>query len=96
MATRDHATIVSAMENLRARLRIDLAFIVGVDGQVTAADTSRLSLRADDLVAAMYESDSPSGIFVLDGTPYQMIAVPVMSPDLIGWVVSPPAWTRPR
>ncbi|MBP8246856.1 MAG: EAL domain-containing protein [Phenylobacterium sp.] len=87
VATRDQATIVSAMENLRARLRIDLAFIVGTDGQVTAADTSRLTLRADDLVAAMYESEAPSGVFVLDGTPYQMIAAPVMSPDLIGWVV---------
>ncbi len=87
VATRDRATIVSAMENLRARLRIDLAFIVGVDGQVTAANTSRLVPRADDLVAAMYESEAPSGIFVLDGVPYQMIAAPVMSPDLIGWMV---------
>ena len=87
VATRDQATIVSAMENLRARLRIDLAFIVGVDGQVTAADTSRLTLRAHDLAAAMYESEAPSGIFVLDGVPYQMIAAPLMSPDLIGWVV---------
>ncbi len=87
VATRDQATIVSAMENLRARLRIDLAFIVGVDGRVTAADTSRLTPRSDDLVAAMYESEAPSGVFVLDGVPYQMIAAPVMSPDLIGWMV---------
>ena len=87
VATRDQATIVSAMENLRARMRVDLAFIVGVDGQVTAADTSRLTPRADDLTAALYESEAPAGVFVLDGVPYQMIAAPVMSPDLIGWVV---------
>lgn len=87
VATRDQATIVSAMENLRARMRVDLAFIVGVDGLVTAADTSRLAPRADDLTAALYASEAPAGVFVLDGVPYQMIAAPVMSPDLIGWVV---------
>lgn len=87
VATGDGATIVSAMENLRQRLQIDLAFIVGVDGTITAADPRRIRPNADALVEAMYEQDSPSGIFVLDGTPYQMIAAPILSPDLIGWVV---------
>ncbi|MDP3747332.1 MAG: EAL domain-containing protein [Phenylobacterium sp.] len=87
VATGDGATIVSAMENLRQRLQLDLAFIVGVDGTITAADPKGLNRSADALVEAMYEQESPSGIFVLDGMPYQMIAAPILSPDLIGWVV---------
>ena len=87
VATKDRATIVSAMENLRGRFGIDLAFIVGVDGQIAAADPSRLSPHAEELMQALYNSDAPAGVYVLDGTPYQMIATPILSPDLTGWVV---------
>ncbi len=86
-ATHDQATIVSAMENLRARFGIDLAFIVGVDGQISAADPGKLRPHADELVQAFYNSEAPAGVYVLDGTPYQMIATPILSPDLSGWVV---------
>jgi len=87
VATRDQATIVSAMENLRARFRVDKAFIIGVDGQVAAADAGQITPHAETLVQALYNSESPQGVFVLDGAPYQMVAAPILSPDLIGWVV---------
>ncbi len=87
VATRDEPTIVSAMENLRTRFGIDLAFIIGTDGQVTAKDPGALKPRADELVGAMYDDEAPSGVFVLEGVPYQVVAAPIMSPDLIGWVV---------
>ena len=87
VATRDQATIVSAMENLRARFQVDQAFIIGVDGQISAANADKLAPHAEALVGALYNSDAPEGIFVLDGTPYQMVAAPILSPDLIGWVV---------
>jgi EAL domain-containing protein (putative c-di-GMP-specific phosphodiesterase class I)/GGDEF domain-containing protein len=86
VATGDRATIVSAMENLRARFGVDLAFIVGVDGTVTASDARRLASGAD-LAGALDDGDSAAGVYVLDGAPYQMVAAPVLSPDLIGWVV---------
>ncbi|WP_304186287.1 EAL domain-containing protein [Phenylobacterium aquaticum] len=87
VATRDSATIVSAMENLRSRFRIDRAFIIGTDGAVTAADSDKITPHADALLSALYESEAPQGIFILDGAPYQMVATPILSPDLIGWVV---------
>ncbi len=87
VATGDQATIISAMENLRGRFAIDLAFIVDIDGAVTARDVRALQPRGDELVGAMYESDAPSGVFVLEGVPYQVVAAPIMSPDLVGWVV---------
>lgn len=87
VATRDQATILSAMENLRTRFGIDMAFIVGVDGQVTGKDAAVLQPKADALVSAMYDSEAPAGVIVVDGTPYQLVAAPILSPDLIGWVV---------
>jgi EAL domain-containing protein (putative c-di-GMP-specific phosphodiesterase class I)/GGDEF domain-containing protein len=87
VATGDQATIVSAMENLRARFGIDLAFIVGVDGRIAGAESARLTPHADRLMQALYNSEAPAGVYVLDGIPYQMTATPILSPDLIGWVV---------
>ncbi|HEX5380256.1 MAG TPA: EAL domain-containing protein [Phenylobacterium sp.] len=87
VATGDQATIVSAMENLRGRLGIDLAFIVGVDGRIAASDTTRLSPHAGRLLKALNDSEGLAGVYLLDDKPYQMIATPIMSPDLIGWVV---------
>ncbi len=46
VASRDEATIGSALENLRVRLGIDMAFIVGVDGRVTGVDPAVLCSRA--------------------------------------------------
>ena len=85
VATGDKATIVSAMENLRARLQIDLAFMVGTDGSI--ATTQALDFEPDHLLNALYSSEAPSGVYVLDGTPYQMVASPILSPDLVGWTV---------
>jgi EAL domain-containing protein (putative c-di-GMP-specific phosphodiesterase class I)/GGDEF domain-containing protein len=87
VASRDAATIVSAMENLRSRFGIDVAFIIGVDGQVTALDATPVRPHAAALAAALSEADDPSGVITLGGSPYQVVAAPILSPDLIGWVV---------
>ena len=87
VATGDKATIISAMENLRARLKIDLAFIVGTDGNVASTKTMDFNGHTEALLSALYGSDSPSGVYVLNGVPYQMVATPILSPDLVGWVV---------
>src|SRR6476620_4761552 len=41
VATGDQATVESALENLRLRMGIDLAFIVSVDGQIIGADGAK-------------------------------------------------------
>jgi EAL domain-containing protein (putative c-di-GMP-specific phosphodiesterase class I)/GGDEF domain-containing protein len=85
VATGDEATIASTIENLRRRMRIDYAFMVGADGAVIGA-----AGRAKDgarLAAAFDGAYDPSGVFMLDGRPYQLVSAPVLSPDLIGWVV---------
>jgi diguanylate cyclase (GGDEF)-like protein len=87
VASRDDATIRSALENLRVRLGIDMAFIVGVDGQVTGGDAKALGAVGDQITRAVDVEDTPSGVLVIDGAPYQTIAAPILSPTLVGYVV---------
>jgi EAL domain-containing protein (putative c-di-GMP-specific phosphodiesterase class I)/GGDEF domain-containing protein len=85
VATRDGATIASAMENLRRRMEIDRAFMVGVDGQVVGANIAAPDARR--LEAAFEAVEDPAGVTMLDDKPYHVVSAPVLSPDLIGWVV---------
>ena len=87
VATRDQATIGSALTNLKSRLGIDLAFMVGTDGRITSADGRALGGGADDIVNALQSADEAAGVFMIGDTPYQTISVPVMAPMLTGWLV---------
>jgi EAL domain-containing protein (putative c-di-GMP-specific phosphodiesterase class I)/GGDEF domain-containing protein len=87
VASRDEATIVSAMENLRSRFGIDVAFIVRMDGRVSALDPDAVRPQAAALAAALNDAEVPSGVITLKGAPYQVVAAPLLAPDLIGWVV---------
>ena len=53
VATGDAATARSALQNLRARLGIDLDFIVGVDGALTTADGRSLGAAGDQIYKAL-------------------------------------------
>ena len=85
VATHDRATIESAVTNLRQRLGLDLAFTVGVDGEVVGLDPKRLDLET--LWNALDAEDGAQGVFLIDDQPYQLISAPVLSPTLTGWVV---------
>jgi signal transduction histidine kinase len=87
VATGDAATARSALQNLRARLGIDLAFIVGVDGRVTTADGRSIGRAGGQIYRALEGGGDVSGVFVLDDTPYQAVSAPILSPTLAGWVV---------
>jgi diguanylate cyclase (GGDEF)-like protein len=87
VASRDEATIKSALENLRVRLGIDMAFLVGIDGRVTGVDSQGLGAAGEQIMQAVNTDDSPSGVLVINGAPYQTIAAPILSPTLAGWVV---------
>lgn len=85
VATGDHATIASAIDNLRRRMGIEYAFMVAADGTlIGAAGTPAEGVR---MAAAFEGADEPSGVFMLGDRPYQLVGAPVLSPDLIGWVV---------
>ncbi len=86
VATGDRPTMQSALGNAAARLKVKSAFIVTVEGKVTAidplipaSDTQRLWEPLDD--------GQLTGVSVLAGRPRQLVAAPIMAPTLIGWVV---------
>ena len=85
VATHDVPTVESAITNLRQRMGLDLAFIVGVDGDVVGLDPARLDL--EKLWTALDAGDGAQGVFVVDGAPYQVISAPILAPTLTGWIV---------
>jgi len=87
VATGDQATINSALDNLKARLGIDLAFMVGADGRITSADGRLLAASSGQVIDAVQADDNASGVFMVGDMPYQAISAPVMAPALVGWVV---------
>ncbi|HTI67259.1 MAG TPA: ATP-binding protein [Caulobacteraceae bacterium] len=87
VATSDAATVRSALQNLHARLGIDLAVIVGVDGRIVTDSGRSLGPAAEPLYRALDSGEGVGGVFMLDGMPYQAVSAPVLSPTLAGWVV---------
>ncbi len=87
VASKDAATIRSALGNLASRLGADRAFIVGLDGSATAADGRPLEPGAAKVLASLDQDEDASGVFTISGVPYQAISAPILSPTLSGWVV---------
>ncbi len=87
VATNDGATILSALDNLKARFGLDIAFIVGVDGKLTGVSKATLGSAAGDMVKSLNDSEEPSGVLLIGGTPYHTVTAPILSPTLVGWVV---------
>ncbi|KQY27329.1 hypothetical protein ASD38_18295 [Caulobacter sp. Root487D2Y] len=85
VATRDAPTVDSAVTNLRQRMGLELAFMVGIDGDVVGVDPAKIDIGK--LWSALDHEDGAQGVFVVDGAPYQLISAPVMSPNLTGWIV---------
>ncbi len=85
VATRDAPTVQSAVTNLRQRMGLELAFMVGVDGDVVGVDPAKVDI--EKLWSALDHEDGAQGVFIVDGAPYQLISAPVMSPTLTGWIV---------
>ncbi len=87
VATGDRATTQSALENLRGRLNLDLALLVGLDGRVIAAGDAPPSAVGEQLRRILADDDQASGVFTINGAPYEAVAAPVQSPTTVGWVV---------
>jgi EAL domain-containing protein (putative c-di-GMP-specific phosphodiesterase class I)/GGDEF domain-containing protein len=87
IATNDEPTVRSALDNLRARQKVDGALILGVDGYVTSAGVNLDEATADVLWNGLNGGDIDAGVLSINGQPYQAVSAPVMAPVLIGWVV---------
>ncbi|MDB5673030.1 MAG: diguanylate cyclase domain protein [Sphingomonas bacterium] len=85
VATGDNATIASALDNLKKRMGVPVAFVVGSDGSVIGL-RPQFHTEAARLWSAL-DAGQMSGVVSLGGTTRQVIAAPIMAPQLIGWVV---------
>ena len=86
VATGDQATAASALDNLKRRLNADLAVIVGVDASVHG----NLSPVARADLAALWDSldaGRMSGVAWIDGQAKQIVAAPILTPVLTGWIL---------
>jgi len=87
VATKDAATIRSALGNLGARLGADRAYIVNLDGTALSADGRPVDPDAARVLRSLDQDADASGVVTVAGQPYQAISAPILSPTLAGWVV---------
>ena len=86
VASGDAATMRSALGNSAARLKVRSAFIISADGHVTSTDRTFALSEAGPLWDAL-DAGRMSGVSVLGGKPRQLVAAPIMAPNLVGWVI---------
>ena len=86
VASLDRETIRSSLDNLKHRLNVDEAFMVGIDGAVIGDDSPEVQAAAAHMAVDLDE-DIASGVLTLGANSYQAIAAPILSPTLTGWVV---------
>jgi signal transduction histidine kinase/AmiR/NasT family two-component response regulator len=80
IASKDMPTINSALANLRRRLGVDLAFLVDTNGRMLAVDGLPASGSAIRRLEQIAGADGDEGVFVLAGTPYEMVSTTVGAP----------------
>jgi EAL domain-containing protein (putative c-di-GMP-specific phosphodiesterase class I)/GGDEF domain-containing protein len=87
VARDDAATVRSALDTLRARQGVDGALMLGVDGQATSTGMPLDEMALDRLYAGLASGRREAGVLASDGQAFQVAAVPVNAPALVGWVV---------
>ncbi len=85
LATSDAATVVSALDNLRGRLKLDKAFVVGIDGNIIGLD--ELDQKSTTRLWSALDDGQTTGILQIKDMPYQAVSAPILEPDLRGWIV---------
>jgi adenylate cyclase len=86
----DRATVLSVLENHQARIRADVMQLVSLDRELLA-DTlhpgrTGLPFSLPEMIARAERRQDASTIAVIDGRPYQMVAVPLLAPLPIAWI----------
>ena len=90
VASKDPRTISSALENLSKRVDVRHASLVDASGSVLAdlgGDfKGRLSSAAEQLLKQSQLEGQANGLILSNGHVYQLVVVPVLAPNPIGWI----------
>ncbi len=91
IATRDLATIRSALQNHGARIGADIALIYGLDNQLlvdaTNLDKEKTTKALTGLLEKANTIGKASGLVAIGNNAYQVTIAPVLAPDLIAWAI---------
>jgi diguanylate cyclase (GGDEF)-like protein len=87
----DHGGIRSAMQNHQARIKADVLMLLDL-GDRLVTDTlpptaSRSAFRFPHLLDTAKQAGEASGFVSFEGRLYEVVVVPVMAPDPVGWLL---------
>ena len=92
-ATRDHPTLLSALDNHRARVGASVMMLLEMDG-VVIADTLHAEVQGINSplttlldIAANSAFGDASAIEAIDGRHYQLVVVPLFTPEPSAWII---------
>lgn len=89
IATKDKATILSALDNLIIRIDADTAILVSTEQQVLA-DTNNPENNqlffAPELIEQAQQQGSSNSIVLVNDSIHQMLITPIMAPELKAWL----------
>ncbi len=86
VATGDEATMRSALDNMRGRAKVAGAFILGIDGRIHGLVDAVSRADAAGLWDAL-DQGRTGGVAILGGKALQLVAAPILAPQLNGWLV---------
>jgi diguanylate cyclase len=91
IATNDQETIISALNNHQSRINADIAIFYSANqsklilsGEVSSDEANVVVQR---LINEYSAENNHSDFEIFNDTPYQLVAVPIKAPLVIGWVV---------
>jgi diguanylate cyclase (GGDEF)-like protein len=89
IATGDSPTIASVLHNHGSRIQASVMMLVSPDNRLVADSLhpgNRRPFPHPDLIRTAQQHGTASSIMVIDDNLYQVVVLPVLTPDPIGWV----------
>lgn len=91
IASNDQETILSALNNFQSRIHADIAIFHGLETEITTVSgdlTEQEALPAVQRLIQHYSASTQKIQFgIFNDMPYQLVAVPIKAPIIIGWMV---------
>ena len=89
VASGDVPTLLSAMDNHRARIGADVLIVLDADGRPIASTLANVSANTLADLQELVTSDADTRLLrvyrLIDGRPYQLVIAPVLAPEPIAW-----------
>ena len=89
VASGDKPTLLSAVENQRARINADLVIVLSQEGRPVVSTLGALTANTENDLQNLIANDADSETLqlyrLIDGRPYQLVLAPILAPEPIGW-----------